>query len=333
MSDMTKQRGLTYTELAAVITMAALVVLLLMPAVTRAATRAEDRGSCQNNLKQMGMAFKMRAGENRGAWPGPAQYRFDGPHHEWLLSFHAPDVYPKYMTHGAITVCPSDPHTDFTRDADSDGYGFASTWGAYAASCEREDRNACEVCCAALLSHPVSYVYVPWATAEAVQVADVARAQAEALAAARDAAEVYPAAQIATAGGPETDVLRYDVPRGPLPQSDWGRDWDIPHPEVYQPLAEGVERFFITDINNPAGAAQAQASIPVMWDATGDGVPNHAKGSNVLFLDGHVEFQSFGMRDGEPLRLPTWGHAPETSAVLTHTDRIAQAFRRAGGMG
>ena len=34
---------------------------------------------------------------------------------------------------------------------------------------------------------------------------------------------------------------------------------------VYR-LKEGIERFFITDINNPAGSATAQSQLFVMWD-------------------------------------------------------------------
>ena len=56
-----------------------------------------------------------------------------------------------------------------------------------------------------------------------------------------------------------------------------------------------------TDINNPAGSAAAQSSIPVMFDTygnpamaadTGGGVIfNHIPGgSNVLYMDGHVKF-------------------------------------------
>jgi len=61
-------------------------------------------------------------------------------------------------------------------------------------------------------------------------------------------------------------------------------------------LKEGIERFFITDINNAAGASTSQSELAVMWDAIGqaeDGPPhfNHVPGgSNVLFMDGHVEF-------------------------------------------
>ena len=60
----------------------------------------------------------------------------------------------------------------------------------------------------------------------------------------------------------------------------------------------------ITDINNPAGSAQAQSSIPVFMDTLASGERpngvisptrqirfNHLPGGcNVLYMDGHVEF-------------------------------------------
>ncbi len=71
---------------------------------------------------------------------------------------------------------------------------------------------------------------------------------------------------------------------------------------------EGVERFFITDINNPAGSSTAQNIIPVYMDTIagnvdidrieqGDAIAaafNHVPGGgNVLYMDGHVEFLKF----------------------------------------
>jgi prepilin-type processing-associated H-X9-DG protein len=56
---------------------------------------------------------------------------------------------------------------------------------------------------------------------------------------------------------------------------------------------EGVERFLITDINNPGGSATAQSKIFIMWDnvSTVTSKFNHVPGgSNVLYMDGHVEF-------------------------------------------
>jgi len=57
-------------------------------------------------------------------------------------------------------------------------------------------------------------------------------------------------------------------------------------------LREGIERFMITDINNPAASAKAQSVIPVMWDQIDEDVDfTHMPGGcNVLYLDGHVEF-------------------------------------------
>ena len=73
-------------------------------------------------------------------------------------------------------------------------------------------------------------------------------------------------------------------------------------------MKEGIERFFITDINNPAGSAQSQSTILVYMDAFGaamnqSGTINSGKiaqrfnhvpgGSNILYMDGHVEFLKY----------------------------------------
>jgi prepilin-type processing-associated H-X9-DG protein len=83
-----------------------------------------------------------------------------------------------------------------------------------------------------------------------------------------------------------------------------------PQPTKYIRLKEGIERFFITDINNPAASTQAQSTIWVMMDAWaeqkatydvdfggGNSVVNfnHVPGgSNVLYMDGHVEWVRYG---------------------------------------
>jgi len=58
-------------------------------------------------------------------------------------------------------------------------------------------------------------------------------------------------------------------------------------------LREGIERFMITDINDPAAGAFAQSELWIMFDL----VPTVAKyfnhvpgGANVLYMDGHVDF-------------------------------------------
>ena len=64
-------------------------------------------------------------------------------------------------------------------------------------------------------------------------------------------------------------------------------------------IREGVERFMITDINNPGASAIAQSEIPINWDFLLAGSKtdkfNHLPGgSNVLYFDGHVSFIRFG---------------------------------------
>jgi prepilin-type processing-associated H-X9-DG protein len=64
---------------------------------------------------------------------------------------------------------------------------------------------------------------------------------------------------------------------------------------VYQ-LREGIERFMITDINNPAASAMAQSSVVTSFDIISNDQSssvefNHIPGGcNVLYMDGHVEF-------------------------------------------
>jgi len=62
-------------------------------------------------------------------------------------------------------------------------------------------------------------------------------------------------------------------------------------------LKEGMERFMITDINNPAASAKAQSDIPVLGDWVSVDIGqefNHAPGGcNFLYMDGHVEFIKF----------------------------------------
>ena len=64
-------------------------------------------------------------------------------------------------------------------------------------------------------------------------------------------------------------------------------------------LREGIERFLITDINNPAGSAKAQSDVVVIWDIINihpgaDAGFNHVPGGvNVLYMDGHAEFLKY----------------------------------------
>lgn len=59
---------------------------------------------------------------------------------------------------------------------------------------------------------------------------------------------------------------------------------------------EGIERFFITDINNPGASAKAQSEIVIMFDvlSSDPSAYNHVPGGvNALYLDGHVTFLKY----------------------------------------
>jgi prepilin-type processing-associated H-X9-DG protein len=78
-------------------------------------------------------------------------------------------------------------------------------------------------------------------------------------------------------------------------------------------LREGIERFLITDINNPAASAKAQSETYMMNDlvASASRGFNHIPGGcNVLYMDGHVSF----------IRYP--GEAPVNKLIAGITESI-----------
>jgi prepilin-type processing-associated H-X9-DG protein len=90
-------------------------------------------------------------------------------------------------------------------------------------------------------------------------------------------------------------------------------------PTIYR-LREGIERFLITDINNPAASAQAQSELVVMFDQIGTGagvaLMNHVPGGlNVLYMDGHVRFVRYVPGPG--------GESPATDCLAQIVGLIA----------
>ena len=66
--------------------------------------------------------------------------------------------------------------------------------------------------------------------------------------------------------------------------------------DIIHRLREGVERFMIVDINNPGATALAQSELAVMWDFVSVKIEKFSHipgGSNILYLDGHVEFKKY----------------------------------------
>ncbi|MCX8064641.1 MAG: DUF1559 domain-containing protein [Candidatus Hydrogenedentes bacterium] len=302
----------------------------MLPALARARESAR-RSSCQNNLKQWGLVFKMYANESKGGRYPPMQTYIPTTQRRALAAGPQLDlIYPEYLTDPYITICPSDAKgAEARRKIESVGGNMLLV--------------------ADLIDD--SYIYLGWVFDDLSPAVPLSYYLLIGLLISLNNPDIDTSLPVPVQFGGVFDALYYKHTQSALDYLDGSdptallkvmeEDANLDYPGSYwrgygnagsnviYRLREGIERFLITDIN-AIGNSVSQSEIWIMMDTISlpqskDPLFNHVPGGcNVLYMDGHVEFVRY-IPDPNPYDTIIVGNQPVTSSMANIVTAISES--------
>jgi len=277
-----QRRGFTIVELLISISIIAVLMAILLPVLGRA-REAALRTYCMNNMRELGRIFLLFSEDHKGYWPAGAPNEIWGEpgtgdeHQRWIRNNYICDGRNllDYVGDFKVFVCRSSSNAiPYPRERWYTDVTFMPQHRDPAMIA-----NPVFAAQAGTLARPTpdwecltdqQYVYIPYAVTTESEMLflfnELDRRMADG----------------------EIDFMEDDLPASVSGQGLGGGD-------TFYRVRDGIERMFITDINNPAASAKAESDVPVLFDQTnilGRLEFNHVYplGGNVLYMDGSVRF-------------------------------------------